>query len=141
MAPAWQPGAVPDIDVVDSTWLNARPATVAAIVAEPANWRRWWPDLTVDVHEWRGDKGVRWHVVSPDDHATGTMEIWLEPSCDGVVLHYFLRLDADAGTRLSARRCRRAVAARRHAAKRLFWGLGDQLDPGRTTRPAAPPSR
>jgi hypothetical protein len=31
------PAAVPVIDVVDSTWHAARPATVASIMAEPAN--------------------------------------------------------------------------------------------------------
>jgi hypothetical protein len=129
---------VPDIDVVDSTWLSAPPTTVAAIVAEPSNWRRWWPDLALEVHEWRGDKGVRWTARSPGDHAAGTMEIWLEPSCDGVVLHYFLRLDAEAGHRISARRARRVVDTRRKATKQIFWALGDQLDPGRTTRVAAP---
>ena len=128
---------MPDIDVVDSTWLNAPLATVAAIVAEPSNWRRWWPDLAVEIHEWRGEKGVRWTVRSPADRADGTMEIWLEPSCGGVVLHYFLRLDAENGHRISARRARRAVDARRKATKLIFWALGDQLDPGRTTRVAA----
>lgn len=129
---------MPDIDVVDSTWLNAPLAAVAAIVAEPANWRRWWPDLSLDVQEWRGPKGVRWTARSDADHAAGTMEIWLEPSCDGVVLHYFLRLDAQSGHRLRPRRCRRIVDARRRATKRVFWALSDQLDPRRVTRAAAP---
>lgn len=129
---------MPDIDVVDSTWVNAPPATVAAAVSEPANWRRWWPDLTLEVNEWRGTKGVRWTARSAADHAAGTMEIWLEPSCDGVVLHYFLRLDAEAGHRLGRRRCRRIVDARRRGCKQLFWGLADQLDVRRPARAATP---
>ena len=39
---------MPAIDVVDSTWICARPGVVAAIVAEPANWRRWWPELDLE---------------------------------------------------------------------------------------------
>ena len=129
---------MPDIDVVDSTWICAPPATVAAIVAEPSNWRRWWPDLGLDVQEWRGDKGVRWIVTSAPDRTAGTMEIWLEPSCDGVVLHYFLRLDAAGRRRLSPRKSRRIVDARRKGTKQLFWALSDQFEPSRTRRLSAP---
>ena len=129
---------MPDIDVVDSTWICAPPTTVAAIVAEPSNWRRWWPDLVLDVQEWRGEKGVRWFVTAAPDHTAGTMEIWLEPSCDGVVLHYFLRLDGADGRRVRARKARRMVEARRKATKQLFWALSDQLEPSRTRRLSAP---
>jgi hypothetical protein len=129
---------MPAIDVVDSTWICARPAAVAAVVAQPSNWRRWWPDLVLDVDEWRGDKGVRWTVRAPGDKAAGSMEVWLEPAADGVVVHYFLRMDPTGRRRFGARRCAAVVDARRRRVKRVFWALGDQLDPGRMARVASP---
>jgi hypothetical protein len=129
---------VPAVDVVDSTWICARPAAVAAVVAEPANWRRWWPDLVVEVDEWRGNKGVRWSVRAPRSRASGTMEVWLEPAFDGVVAHYFLRLDPDPGTQLSPRRRARCADLHRKRVKRVLWALSDQLDPSRLSRVAAP---
>ena len=128
---------MPDVDVVDSTWIGARPATVAAVVAEPSNWRRWWPDLLLEVDEWRGDKGVRWTVRAPKHGAAGTMEVWLEPAADGVVAHYFLRLDG-AGGPLSRRRRERCADRHRRRVKQVFWALGDRLDPGRLARVASP---
>jgi hypothetical protein len=129
---------MPDIDVVDSTWICARPAAVAAIVAEPANWARWWPELDLVVDELRDEKGVRWSVRRTATGSTGSMEIWLEPAFDGVVLHYFLRLDAPTGTRLSRGRQTRLTHRYRRRAKRTFWALGDQLDPARIARLDAP---
>lgn len=48
------------------------------------------PDLALTVVEDRAEKGMRWAVAGP---LTGTMEIWLEPVLDGVVLHYFLHAE------------------------------------------------
>ena len=130
---------MPDIDVLDSTWIGVRPAEVAAVVAEPANWRRWWPRLDVAVDEWRGDKGVRWQV-GPSEGGTvhGSMEVWLEPAFDGVVVHYFLRLDGTDGRPVPRRRSRRLEHRYRTGAKVLFWAIGDQLDPGRLARVSRP---
>ena len=116
-----------------------RPAEVAAIIAEPANWRRWWPRLDVAVDEWRGDKGVRW-LVGPSEGATvrGSMEVWLEPAFDGVVVHYFLRLDGADGRPVPRRRIRRLERRYRTGAKALFWAIGDQLDPARLARVSRP---
>jgi hypothetical protein len=128
---------VPTIDVVDSTWFAARPTVVAAIMAEPGNWRRWWPDLVLEVDEWRGDKGMRWSVPAAGGRAaglSGSAEVWLEPMFDGVVAHFFLRLDPPAGRSISARRQRRITDGYRLRTKRAFWGLADQLDPGRLAR-------
>lgn len=130
-------GAVPAIDVVDSTWIAARPATVAAIVAEPANWRRWWPQLTFEVDEWRNEKGVRWLIPAVSGAGAGlggSAEVWLEPMFDGVVAHFFLRLDPPAGRRLGSRRAERLAAAYRRCTKQAFWALADRLDPGRMVR-------
>jgi hypothetical protein len=132
----WDPASVPAIDVVDSTWLAAPPATVAAVVAEPANWRRWWPELTLEVDEWRGNKGVRWTVQSVAGAAglAGSAEVWLEPMSEGVVAHFFLRLDAPDG-RVVGHRQRTGIADRhRRRTKEVFWALGDNHDPGRLAR-------
>ena len=131
---------MPAIDVVDSTWIAARPAAIAAVVAEPANWRRWWPDLVLEVDEWRGDKGVRWTMRSPKDGAAGTMEVWIERAFEGAVVHYFLRMDPVSGT-ISPRRSAAITDARRRRVKQVFWALGDQLDPGRLGRVASPDAR
>lgn len=132
------PDAVPAIDVVDSTWICARPAVVAGIVAEPANWRRWWPELDLDADEVRGEKGVRWTVRPTASGESGSMEIWLEPAFDGVVLHYFLRLDPTDGRPMARHRQTRRTHFHRRRAKVTFWALADQLDPGRTARIGAP---
>lgn len=129
---------MPDIDIVDSTWIGAKPAAVAPIVADPANWLRWWPGLDVVADEWRADKGMRWTVRARSARQSGWMEIWLEPAFDGTVLHYFLRLNAPPG-RLTRRRRDRLIDGHRRSAKRSFWALGDQLDPDRWVRMAARP--
>jgi hypothetical protein len=128
---------VPTIDVVDSTWFAARPTAVAAILAEPANWRRWWPSLELAVDEWRGDKGMRWIVRAATGRPTGlagSAEVWLEPMHEGVVAHFFLRLDPTEGAVLPWRRAERITREYRVRTKEVFWSLADQLDPGRLAR-------
>ncbi|MDT4918149.1 MAG: hypothetical protein QOI15_1370 [Pseudonocardiales bacterium] len=128
---------MPEIDVVDSTWFAAPPATVAALIADPSNWRRWWPDLTLEVDEWRNDKGVRWlvpAVAGRGEGLAGSAEVWLEPMFEGVVAHFFLRLDPPPGRRLSQRRRERITDEFRRRTKATFWALADQLDPGRVAR-------
>jgi len=112
---------MPQVDVVDETWIAADPARVAARVTDPANWSRWWPDLDLTVDELRGPEGVRWNL--PD----GSMEVWLQPDRDGVRVHYFLRLDP-LGRALPQRRVQRLVFAHRRRAKRVFWALKDELE-------------
>jgi uncharacterized protein YndB with AHSA1/START domain len=78
------------IQIADETFVAADPADVGRAVADPASWRRWWPDLRLTVIEDRGALGQRWTVTGA---LTGTMEIWLEPTLDGVILHYFLHAE------------------------------------------------
>jgi hypothetical protein len=138
---------MPEIDVVDSTWFAAPPAVVAALIADPTNWRRWWPDLTLEVDEWRNDKGVRWLVPAVAGRGAGlagSAEVWLEPAFEGVVAHFFLRLDPPPGRHLGRRRRDRIIAELRHRTKATFWALADRLDPGRVARltsttPTPPP--
>jgi hypothetical protein len=125
---------MPAIDIVDSTWICARPAVVAAVVAEPANWRRWWPELDLFANELRGEQGVRWTVRPGSAGESGSMEVWLEPAFDGVVLHYILRLDGAPGARMARRRQARLTRFHSRRAKAIFQALGDRLDPGRITR-------
>jgi hypothetical protein len=82
--------AVNSIQIADQTYVAASGARVGAAVADRSCWRKWWPDLRLQVVEDRADKGIRWAVTGA---LTGTMEIWLEPSLDGVVLHYFLHAE------------------------------------------------
>ena len=35
----------PAIDIADETYVGARPQLLAPVVADPAAWARWWPDL------------------------------------------------------------------------------------------------
>jgi carbon monoxide dehydrogenase subunit G len=89
------------IQIADQTFIAADPAEVGRAVADPASWRRWWPDLLLEVVEDRGEKGIRWTVAGA---LTGTMEVWLEPMLDGAVLNYFVHAEpAGAAARQLAR--------------------------------------
>ncbi|HEX3649737.1 MAG TPA: polyketide cyclase / dehydrase and lipid transport [Pseudonocardiaceae bacterium] len=99
---------------------------VAALFAEPAAWRRYWPDLTLTVYADRGDEGLRWTVRGA---LVGTMEVWLEPVLDGTVLHYFLRADPTAPT--TPRNNERERRRRQLAAKQLALEWKSLLEDGR----------
>ncbi|WP_035717832.1 hypothetical protein [Gordonia terrae] len=81
---------VTSIQVADEVFVAAAPPSAAAVIGDPANWRKWWPDLRLAVTEDRGEQGVRWRVEGP---VSGTMEIWNEAVLDGFVLHYFLHAE------------------------------------------------
>jgi hypothetical protein len=78
------------IQIADETFVAADPVEVGRAVGDPANWRRWWPDLRLTVVADRGEVGHRWTVTGA---LIGTMEIWLQPVLDGVILHYFLHAE------------------------------------------------
>jgi hypothetical protein len=123
---------VPDLDLVDETFIAVPPKVVAAVFADPAAWRRFWPDLVLEVYADRGDEGMRWTVRGA---VVGTMEVWLEPMLDGTVLHYFLRVDLPAGWR--PRDLRREQTRRQLASKVIALDLKAQLENGRA--PGCPP--
>ena len=125
---------MPDLDLVDETFLAVPPKVVAAVFADPDAWRRFWPDLVLDVYADRGDEGLRWTVRGA---LVGTMEIWLEPVLDGTVLHYFLRADPPPGADVRPGRLRREKTRRQLAAKSVALDLKAQLEGGR--RPGIPP--
>jgi hypothetical protein len=122
------------VDVVDETFLAVPPASVAKVFADPASWRRFWPDLRLDVYADRGDEGLRWTVRGA---LVGTMEVWLEPMLDGTVLHYFLRADPPPGADARPARLRREKTRRQLAAKAVALDLKAELEGGR--RPGLPP--
>lgn len=115
------------IQVADQTFVAASGAAVAEVLAGPTHWRRWWPDLTLDVREDRGDKGIRWTVSGP---LTGSMEVWLEPALDGVILHYFLHAEP-AGERPAPRRLAALVRERRVAGKAMSFEIKSRLEADR----------
>lgn len=113
------------LDLVDETFVVADPARVAAVVRDPARWPGWWPDLTLGVFQDRGDAGVRWNVRGA---LVGSMEVWLEPYGDGVLVHHYVRCDRPGERPVTARERRR----RERHAKRVFWALKDELEGDRS---------
>lgn len=121
---------VSSIQVADETFVAASPAAVGRAVGDRGSWRRWFPDLLLGVVEDRDDQGVRWTVAGPLE---GTMEIWLEPMLDGVLLHYFLHAEpAGAALRESAKMDFAAMTHRRRVAgKRMAFEVKNDLEAGR----------
>jgi hypothetical protein len=119
------------IQVADETFVCADPVDVGKAVADPASWRRWWPDLRLSVVEDRGPAGQRWTLSGA---LTGTMEIWLEPSFDGVILHYFLHAEPAgiAAFELARMNLPKLVHKRRVAGKDMAFEVKRKLE---ETRP------
>jgi hypothetical protein len=115
------------IQVADETFVCADPADVGRAVADPTSWRRWWPDLRLTVVEDRGPAGQRWTVTGA---LTGTMEIWLEPSFDGVILHYFLHAEPAgvAAFELARMNLPKVVHKRRVAGKDMAFEVKRKLE-------------
>ncbi|WP_280275425.1 polyketide cyclase / dehydrase and lipid transport [Nocardia wallacei] len=116
------------VQVADQTFVAAPGTAVAEVLSDRGRWRLWWPDLTLDVREDRGDKGFRWTVAGPMD---GTMEVWLEPCLDGVILHYFLHAEPGDASRLSQRDMAALNRARRVAGKKMSFEIKARLEAGR----------
>jgi hypothetical protein len=128
---------MPELDVVDDTWIDAAPESIAKVIADRSRWQMWWPEFELTVDEARGPKGMRWFVPSAANGTlAGSMEIWLEPVRAGTVAHYFLRLDATGGAPLRRRKRNRMIARCRKRAKHVMWAVADELDPGRLERVA-----
>ena len=123
--------------MIDESFVVAEPAAVAAVLHDPGRWRAWWPDLALSVFADRGEAGVRWNVGGA---LAGSMEVWLEPFGDGVIVHYYLRADRAGTPYSSPRQAAREIRRRQRAAKRVFWRLKDELESGRASgqpRPTA----
>lgn len=122
--------AMYSIQIADETYIAADGARVGAAVADRSKWPRWWPDLHLQVTEDRADKGIRWAVTGA---LTGTMEIWLEPSMDGVVLHYFLHAEPTGATawQLARMNLAKMTHRRRVAAKNMAFEVKTTLEEAR----------
>lgn len=118
------------IQVADETFVCADPAEVGSAVADTRSWRRWWPDLRLTVVEDRGPAGVRWTVTGS---VAGTMEIWLEPVLDGVILHYFLHAEPSgaAAWELAKMNLAKLNHRRRVAGKRMAFEVKQKLEESR----------
>jgi hypothetical protein len=118
------------IQIADETFIAADGALVGAAIADRSQWRRWWPDLQLQVTEDRAEKGMRWAVTGA---LTGTMEIWLEPSLDGVVLHYFLHAEPTGVTAFELARMKLAKVThrRRVAGKNMAFEVKTTLEQSR----------
>lgn len=126
-------GTVNSIQIADETYVAASGARVGAAVADPSNWRRWWPDLLLRVVEDRAERGIRWTVTGA---LTGTMEIWLEPlagGLNGVVLHYFLHAEPTglAAWQLAKLNLSKVIHRRRVAGKNMAFELKAILERSR----------
>lgn len=119
-------GGVHTIQIADETFVAADPVAVGEAVADRAAWRRWFPDLLLEVVEDRAEKGVRWTATGP---LTGTMEIWLEPVLDGVVLHYFLH--AEPTGRSAKIDGAKLTHQRRVTGKRMAFEVKNRLESSR----------
>lgn len=118
------------IQIADQTFVAADPAEVGRAVGNSASWHRWWPDLRLTVIEDRADKGHRWTVTGA---LTGTMEIWLEPVLDGVVLHYFLHAEPAgvAAWQLAKMNLAQMTHRRRVAGKNMAFEVKRTLEASR----------
>jgi hypothetical protein len=121
---------VSSIQVSDQTFVAADPVRIAAEIAAPDRWRVWWPDLAVTVREDRADQGIRWAVSGP---LTGTMEVWLEPSLDGAIIHYFLHCEPTgvAPDRVAELDLAVMNRERRVAGKKMTFEVKARLEAGR----------
>ncbi|MBY4038876.1 polyketide cyclase / dehydrase and lipid transport [Rhodococcus fascians] len=112
------------IQVADQTFVAAPGAAVAQAFVSPERWRRWWPDLSLTVTEYRGEKGIRWSVRGG---VVGTMELWLEPVLDGVIVHYFLHAEPASSSESATEQ-----HARRVAGRAMTFELKRELEAGRS---------
>jgi hypothetical protein len=119
------------IQIADETFVAADPIEVGMAIGDPESWRRWWPDLRLTVVEDRGEVGHRWTVTGS---VTGTMEIWLQPVLDGVILHYFLHAEPSgvAAWQLAKMNLAKMNHQRRVAGKEMAFEVKRRLE---ATRP------
>ncbi|WP_432949393.1 SRPBCC family protein [Kribbella sp. CA-253562] len=147
---------MPSLDISCDDLVVADPAYVAERLGSDTLWREWWPELELTPSERRGLEGVRWAVTGA---AVGTAEWWLEQVRDGVVVHWYLRVDPVRRTGVRGlRRLHESYVARY---RERIWRFKDEVETGRAAgerrsgwepaivsgrgtgapHPAAPPTR
>ena len=114
------------VDLVDETYVVVERTRIAAVVADPARWRQWWPTLDLAVFMDRGLDGVRWSITG---ELVGSAEVWLEPQGDGVIVHYYLRGEPTApGSPTTPRVLPTSARGRREMDRLLpFFGVDQPL--------------
>jgi hypothetical protein len=123
---------VPTVDLIDETYLVVDRNVLADVVHDPQRWRAWWPGFVLTVFMDRGPDGIRWSVSGP---VVGSAELWLEAYGDGVLVHFYLRVDPAGGPAQASRSgARQADRLRRKYAvawKQQVNALKDELERGR----------
>ena len=124
------------IDITDDTFILTSSSLVAEVVRDRDRWRIWWPDRVLTVYSDRGYRGLRWTVAGD---FVGSTEIWIEESAPGVIVHYYLRVDATRegssvlkGSITGSPRSNRYLQKVRHREvttwKRIVWQIKDELE-------------
>jgi hypothetical protein len=123
---------MPALDISCDDLVVADPAYVAQRLGSDTLWREWWPDLTLTPTERRGLEGVRWTVTGA---AVGTAEWWLEAVRDGVVVHWYLRVDPARPQRsrkeLGGRGLARIKEGYVRSYRKHLWAFKDEVEAGR----------
>jgi ribosome-associated toxin RatA of RatAB toxin-antitoxin module len=117
---------MPSLDISCDDLVVADPAYVAERLGQDTLWREWWPDLTLTPYERRGLEGVRWTVTGA---AIGTAEWWLEQVRDGVVVHWYLRVDPPRRT--SPTRLLKLQESYVNRYREHLWRFKDEAEAGR----------
>jgi len=117
---------MPTLDISCDDLVVAEPAYVAQRLGSDTLWREWWPELTLTPSERRGAEGVRWAVTGA---AIGTAEWWLEQVRDGVVVHWYLRVDPVRPVRGRALTRLRERYVTRY--RERLWAFKDEAEAGR----------
>lgn len=126
---------VPQLDLIDDTYVAAPPDILAPLVSAPALAAELWPGWNATVTEERGAEGVRWAVAGP---VTGSTEVWIERFVPhGSVLHVYIRADP-SGPPWSARRAARETERARRRVKAVMWRLKDHVEDGTHDRTVPP---
>jgi hypothetical protein len=134
---------VPNVDLMDETFVVASRRAVSDALHDPKLWRDWWPDLDLVVENDRGLNGLQFSVTGG---LVGSGELWLEAWGDGVIVHVFLRADptrpgsATEPATLKLRQIWREARKRAWQTKRGMGRLKDDLEAGRAAgEPGAEP--
>lgn len=102
---------MPLVDVLDDTFVRARPVTMRERTGHL--WPAWLPGLRLAVAEDRAELGTRWRATSTGAlAATGSAEVWLETVPGGTVVHLYVRLGPAAASSPGHRRRARRVQDR-----------------------------
>ena len=118
------------IQIADETFVAADPAAVGRAVADPASWRRWWPDLLSGRSSRTGPQGPSLDRQRPADRHHGDLA---GAVLDGVILHYFLHAEPAgvAAWQLAKMNLAKLTHQRRVAGKRMAFEVKRTLEAAR----------